>query len=65
MGKYPRQNEDDEIIFEDAEQAHEGYNEQSSFQLLVNFLKSVMKRFRQESKMFMEQVINHLITTPQ
>lgn len=31
MGKYPRQNEDDEIIFEDAEQAHEGYNEQSSF----------------------------------
>ena len=31
MGKYPRENEDDEIIFEDAEQAHEGYSEQSSF----------------------------------
>ena len=61
MAKYPRDNEEDELIFEDADTKPESNNEQTTFDFLLMLVKNILLKFKKQLFPFVYKVVDHLL----
>lgn len=63
MPKHPRSNEEDELIFEDAETKQESNGDQTVFDFLLILVRNIVIRFKEEMKPTVQKILGHLLSS--